>query len=237
MALGRISQWFSAAVDVVLPRHCSACGRPLRADEHYLCRECMFAMPFTRYETLPFNAFDQRFAGIVPVERAVSYFFYERNSPYASILHDIKYHNMPEMGTWLAERAVERMRPSGFFDGVDAIVPVPLHFTKRATRGYNQSEEIAKGLSQATGAPVVNALRARHASVSQTHKNASERAQAVRDNFTATGKAAALEGKTVILVDDVVTTGSTLIACAQALLAVAPSSVLRAFTLAAAHLD
>lgn len=237
MASLRAGKWLRAAVDVLLPRLCPVCTKALAADERFLCRHCMSQLPRTRYERQTFNAFEQRFAGIVPVERAVSYFFYERSSSYAAILHDIKYHNMPQLGVWMGQRAAADMRDSGCFDGVEAIVPVPLHFTKLASRGYNQSERIAQGLAKELGVPVVNALKAVRESETQTHKSAAERMESTRGRFALREKhAEALKGKHILLLDDVVTTGSTLINCARPLLAL-DATTLSVFTLAAAHLD
>lgn len=237
MAFVRVSNWLRSAADVVLPRRCSACGTALTGDERYLCRPCLMELPRTRFEAIDFNLFEQRFAGMVPVERAVSYFYYERHSPYAAILHDIKYHGMPQLGVWMGERAAEAMAPSGCFDGVDLLVPVPLHFTKLADRGYNQSERIATGVARKLGVPVVDALKALHATTTQTHKTAQQRFAGKEGLFAVKSKhTATLAGKHILLVDDVVTTGATLMACARAIKAV-PSTTLSLFTLAAAHLD
>ena len=237
MASLRVGNWLRAAVDVVLPRLCPVCQKTLAADERYLCRQCLSKLPRTRYGRQKFNAFEQRFAGIVPVERAASYFFYERTSAYAAILHDIKYHNMPQLGVWMGQRAVADMRDSGCFDGVEAVVPVPLHFTKLAKRGYNQSEKIARGVARELGVPVVNALKAVRESETQTHKSAAERMASTRGRFALKEKySESLRGKHLLLLDDVVTTGSTLIDCARPLLAV-DGVTLSVFTLAAAHLE
>ncbi len=237
MASLRAANWLRAAVDVLLPRLCPVCGKTLSADERFLCRHCLSQLPRTRYERQTFNAFEQRFAGIVPIERAVSFFFYERTSSYAAILHDIKYHNMPQLGVWMGQQAAAEMRDSGCFDAIDAIVPVPLHFTKLASRGYNQSEKIASGVAKELGVPVVNALKAVRESETQTHKSAAERMESTRGRFALRNKYAdELKNKHLLLLDDVVTTGSTLINCARPLLAI-EGTTLSVFTLAAAHLD
>jgi len=235
--LRQIRQWLNAATDVVLPRVCPVCHKALDDDEQWVCRHCLEQMPRTRFEELEFNAMEQLFAGRVPIERATAYFYYEKGSPYASILHDIKYRNVPRMGRWLATRAVRQMRDSAFFDGIDAIVPVPLHRSKLARRGYNQSEYLAMGISDATGVPLVNALTAVRSHTSQTRKGAVERWLNIQGNYQASSHASQLSGKHVLLVDDVVTTGATLIVCADALRATVPDVKLSLFTLAAARLD
>lgn len=237
MASGLVGKWLTSLSDVFLPRHCAACNKVLAGDEKYICQRCLVDLPRTQYEDIDFNAFEQRFAGIVPIERAVSYFFYEKKSPYASILHNIKYYGMPELGVFIAQKAARDMKSSGCFDGIDYIIPVPLHFTKLAQRGYNQSEMIAKGVSHEIDAPVVNALKALHSSGTQTHKTAQERLKNTTGLFSIKQQyVKKITGKHVLLVDDVVTTGATLISCALALKH-ATDVKISLFTLAAAHLD
>ena len=234
--LKTIRQWLGAAADVVLPRLCPVCGIALDDDERWLCRKCLAALPRTRYEETDFNAMEQHFAGKVPVERATAYFFYEKGSPYASILHDIKYHNMPDMGRWLTARAVGDMAGSHFFDGIDIVTAVPLHRSKLAQRGYNQSEYLARGIADALDIPYLETLKAVRPHSTQTHKGAMERWQNIQGNYALKNDADRLAGKHILLVDDVVTTGSTLTVCAT-LLKQIPGTTVSIFTLAAARLE
>lgn len=234
--LKTIKQWLSAAADVALPRLCPVCGKALDGDERWLCRKCLASLPRTHYEDTPFNTMEQHFAGKVPIERATAYFFYEKGSPYASVLHDIKYHNLPSMGRWLTSRAVSDMASSYFFDGIDIVTAVPLHRSKLAHRGYNQSEYLARGIADALDIPYIEALKAVHPHSTQTHKGAMERWQNIQGNYALRNKADHLAGKHIMLVDDVVTTGATLIVCAT-LLKQIPGVTVSLFTLAAARLD
>ena len=158
--LKKIKQWLAAAADVAMPRVCPVCGAALDDDERWLCRKCLANLPRTRYEEVDFNAMEQLFAGKVPIERATAYFFYEKGSPYASILHDVKYHGTPVMGQWLTARAVTDMAASHFFDDIDVVTAVPLHRSKLAQRGYNQSEYLARGIAQALHIPYTETLKA-----------------------------------------------------------------------------
>ena len=194
------------------------------------------ALPRTRYEETDFNTMEQHFAGKVPIERATAYFFYEKGSPYASILHDIKYHSLPKMGYWLASRAVTEMAGSHFFEGIDVVTAVPLHRSKLAHRGYNQSEYLARGIADRLGIPYVEALNAVKPHSTQTHKGALERWQNIQGNYALKNDASHLSGKHILLVDDVITTGSTLTVCAS-LLKNIPEATISLFTLAAARLE
>ena len=234
--LKTIRQWLGAAADVVLPRVCPVCGKALDDDEQWLCRKCLAALPRTRYEETDFNTMEQHFAGKVPIERATAYFFYEKGSPYASILHDIKYHSLPKMGYWLTSRAVTEMAGSHFFEGIDVVTAVPLHRSKLAHRGYNQSEYLARGIADRLGIPYVEALNAVKPHSTQTHKGALERWQNIQGNYALKNDASHLSGKHILLVDDVITTGSTLTVCASLLKSI-PGATISLFTLAAARLE
>ena len=231
-----IKQWLSAAADIAMPRVCPVCGKALDNDEQWLCRKCLAALPRTRYEETDFNTMEQHFAGKVPIEHATAYFFYEKGSPYASILHDIKYHSLPKMGYWLASRAVTEMAGSHFFEGIDVVTAVPLHRSKLAHRGYNQSEYLARGIADRLGIPYVEALNAVKPHSTQTHKGALERWQNIQGNYALKNDASHLSGKHILLVDDVITTGSTLTVCASLLKSI-PGATISLFTLAAARLE
>ena len=234
--LKKIKQWLAAAADAALPRVCPVCGEALDGDERWLCRKCLANLPRTRYEEVDFNAMEQLFAGKVPIERATAYFFYEKGSPYASILHDVKYHGTPVMGQWLTARAVTDMAASHFFDGIDVVTAVPLHRSKLAQRGYNQSEYLARGIAQALNIPYTEILKAIRPHTTQTHKGALERWQNIQGNYALKNDADRLVGKHILLVDDVITTGSTLTVCANELLKI-PEAKVSLFTLSAARLE
>ncbi len=235
--INKLIEWGRALADVFMPRLCPVCGKALVADEPYICRGCLAALPRTHLEEVDFNTMEQLFAGKVPIERATGYFYYQKSSPYAQILYDIKYRNRPQMGRWLAARAAGELRNSGFFDDIEVIVPVPLHPSKLAERGYNQSDYLARGLSQALGIPVIDALKSTRAHGSQTRRSATDRWLNAQHTYALRqAKASQIENKHILLVDDVVTTGATLEACTRALLT-APGTQVTLFTLATARLD
>lgn len=237
-----MARWLStllkATSEVLMPRRCPVCGRRLSPDEQWVCRGCMMRLPRTHFENAPFNVMEQLFAGKTPVERAAAYFYYEKRNPYSAILHDIKYHSMPALGTWMGIQAARDMAPSGLWQDIEALVPVPLHVSKLAKRGYNQTEKIALGLSQVTGIPIVEAIEARRPHSTQTHKGMHERYLNSKGIYRPVPEAARwLSGKHVMIVDDVVTTGATLLTCAECLSQAVPGIKISLFTLAAARLD
>lgn len=171
-------------------------------------------MPRVRREDGKCTEVDRLMLGSRLVDGAVSMFEYNRTSPYSGILKDVKYHNSPMIADALARQFGRELADEGFFDGIDIIVPVPLHSGKLAQRGYNQSLFIARGLSAITGIKTMEAIKAVKAHDTQTHRTTSERHDNVKGVFEARQSVA---GKCVLVVDDVITTGATTIACCDAL--------------------
>lgn len=236
--IATIKRWLRATGDAMLPRRCAVCGATLTEHDRWLCPTCLSQLPLTGFHLTADNRMEMLFRGQVLIERATALFYYHRGDPYASILHDIKYRSTPQLGKWLAARYTRQLMDCGWMSGIDVVVPVPIHRSKLAQRGYNQSEYLARGIAEQAGIHYMPALRAVKQHSSQTHMNAVERHLNVAQTFGAdTQLAATLGSSHVLLVDDVVTTGSTLIACGKALREAAPDIRLSVFTLAAAQLS
>ena len=189
------------------------CDELLSPQERDICLDCMSKLP--KIEKLHLEEIEKVFWGKVEIERATSYIYYHKNSPYNNIIHYLKYKNRPEPGERLAFIAAKEIAETGFFDGIDAIVPLPLSKKKLKERGYNQCDYIAAGISRATGIPVLKGAVVRTtANETQTHKNRDERWKNVEGIF-ALDRPQDIEGKHVLLVDDILTTGATLASCAK----------------------
>lgn len=196
-------------LDFFLPRTCHACGCQLLDGESYLCRRCVEMLPRSRYHQMELNPMERRFAGIVPFVRATGHFIYSRDSDIANVIHDMKYRKFPSLGRRLGEIVGEELKTAGFFDGADVIVPVPMHWSKKVRRGYNQTEHIARGLSLATGLPASDSISAVRGHRTQTAMTLEQRQRNLSGSFRVNDMAA-LRGKGIVLVDDVCTTGATL---------------------------
>ena len=152
------------------------------------------------------------------MERAAALFYYEAGSEVSRIIHELKYHDHPEVGVAMGRMTAEELAPTGFFEGIDLIVPVPLAPKRRRQRGYNQSEELAKGVAEVTGlAGATDAVARVVATETQTHKTLRQRMENVEGAFRLTGKVD-LQGRHVLVVDDVVTSGATVCACVEAMM-------------------
>lgn len=170
-----LGSWCRNFIDVIFPRVCEVCGSVLVEGEDLMCLKCSVEMPRTGLHNSDFNAIHERLAGSTPIERAGAFFYYYRQNPYARLIHKAKYRNLPTIGRKLGEMYAKEILNDGFFNGIDMIIPVPLHWWKELSRGYNQSLEIAKGISAATGIPVSEILTAVKWHSSQTRKNSFDR--------------------------------------------------------------
>ena len=205
-------------VDSLFPARCHACDEELMSGERFVCSRCIHDMVRTRYHSMPDNPMAARFAGLVPFERATAQFFYRPDSDISRLVQDFKYRKFPGIARKLGHISADELLPTGFFYGVDALVPVPMHWSKRVMRGYNQAAVLAKGIAEATGLPVIPALFALRGHTTQTRKTHAERRMNMAGIFAVEPKID-IAGKHLLLVDDVCTTGSTLLSAAEALIA------------------
>lgn len=209
-------KWISDLIDLIFPRHCCVCGEMLSRQEHDICLDCLYKLP--KIEQIHLDQIEKVFWGKFDIVNATSYIYYRKESPYNRLLHKMKYGNRPDIGRRLAMMAAEQLSKEGFFDGIDVIVPLPLSKKKKRQRGYNQCDYIAEGVSQATGIPVIMGCVVRtKANESQTHKTREERWKNVEGIFSLE-KPELTEGKHILLIDDILTTGATLTNCAIAIL-------------------
>ena len=231
-----IKDIFNSFLDILFPRICPVCNNVLLSHEKHICTKCHIDIPRTRYHMQDFNAMEQLFAGKTPIEKAVGYFFYEKGNPYSNILHDIKYRNKPQLGQHVAKLFAQELISQDIFKDIDCIIPVPLHHRKKTQRGYNQSEYIAKGFSEVFDIPVYNDIIVAHKShESQTNKGIYERWLNTQNIFSA-HDTQAIENKHVLIVDDVVTTGATLLSAALTIASV-PGIKISLATLGVARLE
>ncbi len=185
--------------------------------EEVLCVRCQADLPRVRTVSFEENDIARIFWGLVPIEKGISFFHYTPHSPHSRILFELKYHNHPEVGKTMGRMMAEELKATNFFNGIDLIVPIPLSRKKERQRGYNQSDWIAWGISEATGIPTDTTSVVRTKSnPSQTTLDHRQRRENVRDIF-AVRHPGNLEGRHILLVDDVITTGATMLSCAEAI--------------------
>lgn len=203
--------------EFLFPRFCLTCGRRLEMTEHTICSHCNIGLPRTYLWKDPEdNVLAKRYWGRADVVKAAAYIRFVARGTAADIVYDFKYHHNKKAAREMGRMMAQEIEPSGFLDGIDCIVPVPLTFLRLFRRGYNQSTELAKGIGDVTGIPVVtDALKRTRFKTSQTRLTREERIKNTENAFTLGKNATALEGRHVLLVDDVITTGATTTGCAR----------------------
>ncbi|MCR5351673.1 MAG: double zinc ribbon domain-containing protein [Bacteroidales bacterium] len=213
----------SALLDLVLPRVCVVCGRPLLPQEQHLCTECLSDLPETRYFTLGHNPMADRFNAKVQVDEyepyayAAALYHYRADAGYKKISQALKYRRDFGTGRWAARLLGARLAASPLYADVDLVVPVPLHWTRYWRRGYNQAAVIAREVARALEAPCDERLLRRcRRTQSQTRLHGEQKAANVSGAF-ALRDGALPQARHILLIDDVFTTGATLAACHHAL--------------------
>lgn len=205
-------------ISLLFPRLCSACGEPLVRNEKTICTECYIKIPRTDFHLQRENPVEKLFWGRCRIEKGASFSYFNRDSRIREAIHTLKYKGHQEVGFELGRIYGLELLDSDFISDIDMIVPVPLHERRRKERGFNQSETIANGISSVTHIMVNTHIISRLvASATQTRKDRLNRWSNV-DGIFGVIDYPAIQGKHILLIDDVITTGSTIEACCNELL-------------------
>jgi ComF family protein len=203
------------AIHLFYPHVCMGCGSDLLDEPQLLCLKCLHDLPHTHFESFTNNPVEKYFWGRLPLEAAHSEFYFSKGTLIQYLVHQLKYKNNKAIGVYLGEITGKSLLKSNRFNNIDALVPLPLNADKEHKRGYNQAAIICNGISAVMQIPVINGnvIRNRFTDT-QTRKHRTERWENVEGSFIVSDPAT-LQGKHVLLVDDVVTTGATLEACGR----------------------
>lgn len=203
------------------PRLCEGCSKALLQEEEVLCLNCsIYNLPRTAYHHIHENETFMRFASRVKIEKATTLAYFTAEGLLQHLLHRLKYEGKQEIGTYLGTQLGYDLQQVGWNSGIDAIIPVPLHPKKEALRGFNQAVVIANGMATVLKVPVWNdSVRRTRFTETQTKKTREERMENMKDAFEVINTEK-IAGKHILLIDDVLTTGATLEACALSLLAI-----------------
>ncbi|MDX1903036.1 MAG: ComF family protein [Thermonemataceae bacterium] len=222
-----LQELFTDFISLIFPDICFSCQKVLKKGESKICTHCRANLPFTNIhkQNPKENLVTQKFYGKIPIEYGLAFLQFAKGGKVQNLLHQIKYNQQPELAEMLGLWYASELKEQGFQDKFDYIVPVPLHPNKLKIRGYNQSDYFGAGLSKLLEKELANELLQRNTNTStQTKKSRLERWKNVSKIFEATNPDK-IRKKSILLVDDVITTGSTLEACAQALLEAEAASI------------
>ncbi|SHM31411.1 comF family protein [Cyclobacterium lianum] len=212
-------------LSLVFPETCCTCKRSLFPFEKQLCRICISRLPITHYHLIPEdNDLKHKVLGLAPVGMVMSYLRFSKKGLSQKLLHQIKYKNKPLLARLLGEMYGALLVEKGFSQAWDEVVPVPLHQKKLNKRGYNQSEQFAVGLAGSLKISAINHLIRKIPTQTQTNKSRMERWENVAEVFEVRHPET-IKNKKLLLVDDVLTTGATLAACARTLDLHQPKSI------------
>lgn len=201
-------------VSLLFPNLCCACGTDLYRGEKHICIRCINNLPYTDHHTDPDNKAAKRLWGRIECNAVVALLHFNKGGSVQNIIHHLKYQNNYGVGLKLGGMMAEKLQVTAACQDVDVIIPIPLHRKKERKRGYNQSQSLAEGIASVLQVPVNSTAMIRSiATDSQTRKNRFSRYENMKDVFKVLD-GAALTGKHVLLVDDVITTGATIESCA-----------------------
>ncbi len=208
---------FQSFIDLIFPRICAGCQQPLPLNETQICVDCRFELPFTNSHIYEDDKLNKRFMGKVKLEYSLAYLKFVKGGKVQRMMHELKYKGNIEVGEILGRMYGSDLKENGFSDKFDLILPVPLHTNRLIIRGYNQSDSLAKGLSESLQVAWRNDVLKRGIETkTQITKTRLERYENMKDVFFV-DKPEGLSSKRIVVIDDTLTTGATLESCVLAL--------------------
>jgi ComF family protein len=218
--LPKLSSWIDPVFWLYFPKNCPACGRPLRLFGANICGRCSQNLPETHFFDAPNNPIEKIFYGRLPISAGAAAWYFHKNSALQALLFQLKYKSNKDVGLFIGKQMGALLAASERFSSIDALVPVPLHPQALSKRGFNQAALICEGIGQVWHKPVLTGAiaRTKHTST-QTKQTRAERWDNMENAFTIKDPTS-INGKHLLIIDDVITTGATIEACGKTLLTI-----------------
>ncbi len=214
-----------ATTNLFYPHLCSGCGSDTLTTQEILCNNCINSLTQTEFEKYPNNPIEKIFIGRVPIVAAHSQFYFSKGEMLQKLVHEFKYKGNLQVGLYLSKIMGKKMVESNRYNSIDYLIPLPLFAEKEFKRGFNQAAVICDGIAEEMKIAVLKNIVTRiKFTETQTKKHRTERWDNVAESFTVENKEI-LENKHVLLIDDVITTGATLDACAQKIIAITGTKI------------
>ncbi len=230
--LATIKSYLSDFSHLIFPHNCEGCGTDVLNDEQLLCAECLHQLPETNFIDVLGNPVEKIFYGRLNIAHAAAGYYFSKESLVQHLIHQLKYKNNKEVGEYLGKLLGYKLQASTQFKEVDVLVPLPLNPKREFKRGYNQAAAICEGIAAIWNKPIVKNIVMRSVfTETQTQQSRIHRLQNMQGVFAVENEAA-LAGKHILLVDDIVTTGATLEACGSVILQNIPNAKLSIITIA-----
>jgi ComF family protein len=214
----RFLAYFNDMFCLFFPELCAACGQNLFKSETLICTNCIYHLPRTNFHIDTQNKMARQLWGRFKFEQAIAFVYFQKGSRVQNLMHELKYNKKPDVGIRMGELYAWQLSRTEVWNKPDMIIPIPLHPKRFKKRGYNQSEQISKGLSSILNLPMsTNNLVREENTESQTKKSRFARYENLKGAFIIKNPSE-LFNKHILLVDDVMTTGATMEACSIELL-------------------
>jgi ComF family protein len=220
-----LTKYASSVLHLFYPHICPGCGSDKLSRSDELCLTCRVELPFTNFETIADNTIEKIFYGRMQIQAATSLLYFSKGTLVQRLIHQFKYKANTELGSFLGTTMGQALQQASRFSGVDCVVPLPLFAKKQEQRGFNQAAVLTASIANQLKVPAIynNVIRQKFTQT-QTKKHRTERWQNVAESFVVANPAQ-LQNKHVLLVDDVITTGATIEACAQKIASISNTKI------------
>lgn len=221
---------------LLAPNICAVCHEEAVSFHGFCCNTCALELPLSDHAGIPENIFEQRFIGHIPIKHGGAMMHFSKAGTVQELIHTLKYAHRPMIGVHLGKWWGGLIQKEKYFPGIECVIPVPIHWKRKAQRGYNQAAMFGQGIAEVLGIPMYpEALKKIKSTKTQTARSWAARMDNVEESIAVSGKIDILRGKHILLVDDVCTTGATCIASAIPLLKI-PGVSISVTTIALAEL-